>query len=283
MRLAIVSYERPTAHDADFDFLAPVLRRGGAEVTAPAWSDPKVDWEGFDLIMLSATWDHTRRLQDFRAWLKLVDRAGTLLNPRKTIEWNLDKRYLRELEEGGVPTIPTVWTEPGNEDEIEAAVAELGWGDVVLKPVIDAGARRLARADAAMVGRILRSLDEPGMAQPFLASVEREGELSVVLIEGEPSHALRRRPAAGDFRSQSGYGGSQELVEAPVEALEISRQALRLAPGEPIYARVDLLADPDGALRVIELELIDPELYLGLEPSSSTKLARALVAATPRG
>jgi glutathione synthase/RimK-type ligase-like ATP-grasp enzyme len=279
LRIAIATYERPSAPDADYDFLAPALRRGGAEVAAPAWSEAAIGWEDFDLVMVSSTWDHSRRVEEFREWLATVERVTMLQNPRRTIEWNLDKRYLRELESAGVPTIPTVWTEPGGEDEIEAAVAELGWADIVLKPTVDAGAQRLARVETAMVGRILRSLDEPGMAQPFQRSVERQGELSLVFVEGEPTHALRRRPAPGDFRVQGEYGGSQEPVEASGQALEIGREALRLAPGEPLYARVDLLADERGSLRLIELELIDPSLYLSAERAGSATLARALLAA----
>lgn len=235
-------------------------------------------WGEFDLVLVSSTWDYHTRTDEFRAWLRTVDRLTTLRNPRKTIEWNLDKRYLRQLERVGVPTIPTIWTEPGSEDEIEATVAELGWSDVVLKPVVDLGAERLARVETTMVGRILRSLGEPGMAQPFLSAVEREGELSLIFIAGELSHALRKIPARGDFRVQSRYGASQKRVEAPAEAVEIARLALGEAPEPPLYGRVDLLADDAGDLRVIEVELVEPDLYLAVHPPAADLLAEAMLA-----
>ncbi|MGB3097681.1 MAG: hypothetical protein WBB30_00170 [Solirubrobacterales bacterium] len=278
MKFAVATYERPTLHDNDFDFLAPVLRRRGAEVEAPAWSKASVDWEEFDLVLVSSTWDYHTRTDEFRAWLRKVDRLTTLRNPRKTIEWNLDKRYLIQLGRAGVPTIPTIWTEPGNEDEIEATVAELGWSDVVIKPVVDLGAERLARVETTMVGRILRSLDEPAMTQPFLPAVERGGELSLIFIAGELSHALRKVPARGDFRVQSRYGASEERVEAPAEAVEIGRMALSEAPEVPLYGRVDLLADDQGDLRVLELELIEPNLYLAIHPPAADALAEAILA-----
>jgi glutathione synthase/RimK-type ligase-like ATP-grasp enzyme len=277
--IALATYEQQTVRDSDLDFLAPALRRRGMAVEAPAWTDATVDWGGFDLVLVSSTWDYHRQLEGFREWLAAVDGATTLRNPLPTIEWNLDKRYLRDLDAAGVPTIPTIWTEPGTEDEIEAAVAELGWGDVVLKPVVDLGAERLARVETKMVARILRSLDEPGMAQPFLPSVEAEGELSLVFIEGEPTHCVRKRPAQGDFRVQPQYGASHERVEPPAEAVRIGRRALERAPGAPLYARVDMLSDAAGGLRVVELELIEPNLYLAANPGAADALAAAMLTA----
>lgn len=278
VRIALATCERPITRDVDFDFIAPALRRRGAEVEAPVWNDGAIDWSGFDLIVPSSTWDYHLQPDPFREWLERDDVRRSLRNDVATIRWNLDKRYLQELEGAGVPTIPTLWTEPGSEDEIERAVAELGWGDVVIKPVVDLGAERLARVETAMVGRILRSLDAPGMAQPFLPSVLTEGEISLVLIEGRLSHALRKRPARGDFRVQSQYGGTHELTEPPAGAAEIAAAALDCAPGEPLYARVDLVRG-DGGLRVIELELIEPRLFVDLVPERAEAIARALLTA----
>lgn len=277
--IALVTCERPITRDTDLDFLGPALRRRGVEVTTAAWTDQRVDWDRFDLVLLSSTWDYHTQVDRFVRWLRDVAAVTRLCNGLETVRWNLDKRYLRELERAGVATIPTIWTEPGGEDEIERTVAELGWGDVVLKPVVDLGAERLARVETAMVGRILRSLDEPGMAQPFMPSLETAGEISVVLVAGRPLHAVRKRPARGDFRVQTQYGGSHEPLQAPAEALELAAAALAVAPGEPLYARVDLVADERGGLRVIELELIEPRLYLDTAPRSAELLALALLAA----
>jgi hypothetical protein len=278
VRIALATYELPTVRDDDLDFLVPALRRRGAEVETPAWTDAGADWRSFDLVMVSSTWDYFRRVDEFRAWLRATAAATELRNGAGTIAWNLDKRYLGELESAGVPTIPTIWTEPGSEDEIERTVAELGWGDVILKPVVDLGAQRLARVEPQLVARLLRSLDEPGMAQPFMPAVETEGELSLVHIGGTLTHAVRKVPARGDFRVQSQYGGSVERIDPPAEAAEIAAAAIAAAPGEPLYARADLIRDERGELRLIELELIEPNLFLGLDPGAAEALARALLA-----
>lgn len=278
MRIALATYELPTVRDDDLDFLVPALKRRGAEVETPAWTDPKADWSSFDLVMISSTWDYFRRLDEFRAWLRRTAKETLLRNPVETLTWSLDKRYLSELETAGVPTIPTIWTSPGSEEEIERTVAELGWADVILKPVVDLGAQRLARVETPMVARILRSLDEDGMAQPFLPAVQTEGELSLIHIGGTLTHAVRKVPARGDFRVQSQYGGSVEVVKPPREAAEIAAAAIAASPGDPLYARADLIRDEKGALRLIELELVEPNLFLGLDPGAAEALARALLA-----
>jgi glutathione synthase/RimK-type ligase-like ATP-grasp enzyme len=278
VRIALATYELPTVRDDDLDFLVPALRRRGAEVETPAWTSEKADWGSYDLVLLSSTWDYFRRVREFRAWLRATGSATLLRNSAETAAWNIDKRYLAELEAAGVPTIPTIWTEPGAEEEIERTVAELGWSDVILKPVVDLGAQRLARVETPMVARILRSLDEPGMAQPFLPAVQTEGELSLIHIAGELTHAVRKVPARGDFRVQSQYGGSHERVEPPAEAARIAAAAIAVAPGEPLYARADLIRDERGKWRLIELELIEPNLFLGLDPPAAETLARAILA-----
>ncbi len=268
----------PPARDEDIDFLLPALRRRGAEAEAKPWSDPAVDWGSYDVVLISSTWDYDERLDDFLEWSKRVGAATELRNPAATVAWNVDKRYLRELEAAGVATIPTIWTEPGQEEEIERTVAELGWGDVIIKPVVDLGARRLARVETTMVARILAALAAPGMAQPFLRPLQTEGELSLVFIGGELTHAVRKRPARGDFRVQPQYGGTVEPLEPPADAIALGREALAAAPGDPLYARADLIRDGGGKLRLIELELIEPVLYLGSAPAAAERLARALLA-----
>ncbi|MEZ5061603.1 MAG: hypothetical protein R2700_08855 [Solirubrobacterales bacterium] len=116
MRMALVTCERPMERDEDADFLVPALKRKGVTVEKPAWSDPRVDWAGYDLVKLSTPWDYHERVEDFRAWLRRADAAARLQNDLAIVEWNLDKRYLRELDAGGVETIPTVWSEPGAEE-----------------------------------------------------------------------------------------------------------------------------------------------------------------------
>lgn len=279
MRIALVTCERPTERDTNFDFIAAALRRRGAAAEAPKWTDPGVDWSGFDLVAISSTWDYHTQPDRFRQWLAEVDAASRLRNPRDLVEWNMDKRYLSELETAGVPTIPTIWTQPGEEDSAVAAIADSGWDRVVIKPVIDLGAERLARVESTLAPRILAAMDQPGMVQPYLGSLEREGEISLVFVAGELLHGLRKLPERGDFRVQPQYGGTHEAIEPDPAAIEIARAAIAAAPAEPLHARVDLVRDDAGGLRLIELELIEPNLYIDVAPAGAERIARALLAA----
>lgn len=280
MRIALATCRRPPAHDADFDFLAPGLRRRGAEALAPAWDDERTDFAGFDLVVLSSTWDYHERPTEFRGWLRSVAAASRLRNRLETVEWNMDKRYLRELDAAGVPTIPTVWAEPGEEESALAEIRDRGWQELVMKPAVDLGAARLARADAASAARVLDAYREPVLVQPYLPSLVERGELSIVFTAGEASHAVRKVPAPGDFRVQPQYGGRRETLAPPAPAVEIGRAAIAATPGpEPLYARADLVLDESGGLRLIELELIEPYLYLDTAPERADELARSILAA----
>jgi len=279
LRIALATCEHPIEHDDDLDFLVPALIREGVEVESPGWSKAGVDWESFDLVLLSSTWDYHERVDEFRAWLDATAAVTRLRNPLELIEWNLDKRYLRELELAGVPTIPTVWIEPGSEADAAAALEERGWPTVVIKPVIDLGARNLVRVDAEMVAPMLDRFEVATMAQPYLASVAERGEVSLVYLAGELSLGVRKIPARGDFRIQPQYGGTHEPFEPTAESIEIAERALAVAPGDPLYARVDLVWLDDGSLALIELELIEPALYLDVDPSTVPRFARALMTA----
>lgn len=279
MRIAIVTCENPIERDDDLDFLGPALIRKGAEVESPGWSDPRVDWSSFEVALLSSTWDYHERLNDFRAWLRATARVTRLQNPLELVEWNLDKGYLRELEAAGVPTIPTVWIKPGTAAAAATSeIADRDWEQVVIKPVVDLGARNLVRVPGELVGQMLERYAVATMAQPYLPSVVIDGELSLVYIDGELSHSLRKLPARGDFRVQPQYGGTHEATDVDDVAIAIGERALAACPGKPLYARVDLVRLEDGSHALIELELIEPALYLDVEPASATRLARALLA-----
>jgi len=283
MRMALVTCERPMERDEDADFIVPALRRKGVEVDAPAWSAGGVEWSTYDMVKLSTPWDYHERPDEFRAWLREAAAASNLQNSLPIVEWNLDKRYLRELDGGGVETIPTVWSEPGGEGAAVAELDRLGWEMVVIKPVVDLGAMNLVRVPIAMAERMLGHYDRPVMIQPYLESVESAGELSVVFVAGERTHALRKVPARGDFRVQPLYGGTHEAVEPTAEEIDAAERAVAIAPGEPLYARVDIVSGEGGRPLVIELELIEPSLYLDVHPPAAVMLADEMLARVAGG
>ncbi|HYG96637.1 MAG TPA: hypothetical protein VD741_05960, partial [Solirubrobacterales bacterium] len=223
---------------------------------------------------------YDEKYAEFLSWARRVDAATALRNPAATIAWNSDKTYLRELAAQGVRIVPTVWVERGAETDLEEILAQEGWAEAVVKPVVDLGARNLRRARPGEGSAALESVlrHHGAMVQPFLPSLEAEGELSLIYIGGAFSHAVRKRPAKGDFRVQSIWGGTVAPAEPEARQAELAEQALGQLDEVPLYARVDLVEGPEGATCLIELELIEPNLYMSTHPGAPARLADAALA-----
>lgn len=198
-----------------------------------------------------------------------------LANPARVLAWNTDKRYLRELAERGVAIPPTTFTDALSQDAVERVFADTGADELIVKPAVSGGAwrtQRLRRGDAVE--------DAPGstmLIQPYLPTIESEGETSLLYFGGRLSHAVNKRPVAGEFRIQEEFGGQYALVpEPPAGALALAEQVLA-AVGEPLlYARIDMVPDADGRWLLMEAELIEPDFYLGVDPAQGAGFARAL-------
>jgi glutathione synthase/RimK-type ligase-like ATP-grasp enzyme len=284
----------------DRPLIAELERRGVAWASLP-WEDVgERDWSAFDAVIVRSTWDYYLKISEFSVFLDRLERGGArVFNPPRLLRWNLDKSYLTELERAGVPCVPTFFIEREDTMPLEERLRRLGWDEAVLKPAISAGAHgtfRFRRGDAARFegARRARSARSQSLLQPFFPSVIEEGEWSLVFFGGELSHALVKRPAAGDFRVQARHGGALERVEP--SAADVERALIALAPAKalcggawPLYARVDMLRDSrglageKGALVLGELEVLEPELFFRLEPSAPARFCEALTRALEKG
>jgi glutathione synthase/RimK-type ligase-like ATP-grasp enzyme len=278
------SVEVPEVGDVDRPLVA-ALERHGARVHRPVWHDPEVAWEGFDLALVRTTWDYHHRRDEFLAWAGGVAACTRLWNPADVLRWNTHKSYLLELEDRGAPVVPTAWLGRGDAIDLAALLAARDWPDAVVKPAVGASAEGLVRVSARVRAALTagqRHLDAllaegDALVQPYLAGVERRGELSVVVVAGEVTHAVRKRPAAGDFRVQEEYGGRAEPVPVTREVAALARWVVDATATELLVARVDLLEDDTGALQLAELELTEPDLFLFAAPEAADRLAAAIV------
>ena len=276
MRAAIFvpAPDYPEEWDWAYEPEAAVLLRAGFSVEARPWTDAG-DLNGFDLVMPLVAWGYHL---DPPHWHALLDRLQRdripVLNPVPLLRWNSDKRYLAELEAKGVDAIPTRLVERLDEAAVAEARGEFG-SDLVIKPPVSAaadGTHLLGPADPIPGGSLGRAM----LVQPFLRSVADEGEYSILLFGGEFSHAIVKRPKAGDYRVQPHLGGTEVPCEPPPGAIELARAALAAAPAEAAYARVDMVRDNDGRLAIIELELIEPSLWLQHAPDGGELFVRAI-------
>jgi glutathione synthase/RimK-type ligase-like ATP-grasp enzyme len=260
----------------DDRLLIEALRRRGVEAQSVAWPDD-VDWTRFDLAVVRSTWDYVDRLPEFLDALARVESSGCRVrNPLDAVRWNSDKRYLDELARRGAPVVPVIRSTPSDPDAAVRAVAAAGWDELVAKPSVGVGGSGVTRLPAAGLSEFLSSARDEMLVQPFAPAVLDEGEYSFAVIGGEVSHALRKRPAAGDFRAHGIYGGTvAPHAPTPSDLAEV-RELVALLPFDLDYARVDVVRF-EGRLSVLELELIEPMLYLASAPGSADRLAAAIL------
>jgi hypothetical protein len=228
---------------------------------AAVWDDRSVDWSSFDLVVVRSTWDYTSKVEAFLDW---AERVPALRNDADVVRWNHDKRYLRALHAHGVPTVPTTF----DPDDVPH-------GRWVVKPTVSAGARDTISGDRddalAQVDR-LRASGRTAMVQPHLDAVDDVGETAVIYLGGEYSHAVRKGAVLGRLRRDDGtYEADQvEPCAATGAELEVAEQVLDTIPFDRrslLYARVDLIPDDDGDPVLLELELIEPDLFLAHDSS----------------
>lgn len=260
------------------------LEQKGLRVGRFDWARPEVDWSVTRAALFRTTWDYFHRFEEFSAWLEKVAAQTRLINPIEQIRWNMDKHYLRDLEEQGVCTPPAVYIHIGESTTLEALHQKTGWTDMILKPTVSGSARHTYRLNPdnlvdheSIFGQLIAQEDM--MLQPFQRQVVEEGELSLMVIGGAYSHAVRKVAKPGEFRVQSDFGGAVHVYEPTREEIAFAEQAVAACIIQPVYARADIIRDNDGHLALMELELIEPEMWFRLFPEAAGRLAEAVVGA----
>ncbi|MES5821323.1 hypothetical protein [Streptomyces sp. RG80] len=285
-RVALVTYDpRPEpSHDRDLPVLLAALRAAGAEADAVFWDDADVDWGGYDLALIRSTWDYSRRVGEFVAWAERCGKATRLANPPEVVRWNTDKRYLGELAAAGVPTVPTRYLAPGDPADLPDE------GEYVVKPTSGAGARYAARYTPDRHDTAVRQLARmhaegfTAMVQPYMRAIDTGGERALLFFGGRFLHASRKRavlaPGTAFDADKVAHPGLEPWTATPAE-LAVAERALAAVPDAPelLYARVDLVDGDDGQPRLMELELVEPNLFLDLHPRSLPLVVAAILEA----
>ncbi|MBW3620372.1 MAG: hypothetical protein KY461_09015 [Actinobacteria bacterium] len=264
--------------DADDAPLVDALRARGLDIDVAVWDDPAVEWGAAGIVVVRSTWDYTGRRDEFLAWAERVASLTRLENPADVLRWNTHKSYLIELEERGAPVVPTAWLGQGDRIDLGELLADRGWKRAVVKPAVDSGSRGLRRVEPDDLASGQAHLDEllaraDVMVQPYLEAIETEGERSLVFLGDGFSHAVRKRPAPGDFRIQQRWGGRYEVEDVSTELRDLGAWILEASGHDYLYARVDLVDDADGTPQLAELEVAEPSLYLTHVPEAATRLA----------
>lgn len=277
----------------DLDALE-ILRERGYNCSVADWRDSTFPFQSSRLVVLRSTWDYHLHHREFMAWLKSLASHSILKNSWELVQWNSDKRYLRDLSARGIDCVPTYYIEEGAEQVTRSALAEIlaslsgsspssSSSKVVVKPSIGLstfGVKKFdlsttADEDAALEHINQLARDYCVMVQPFLAEVENYGERALAFIDGEFSHAIRK--TAFQHLAVAGEAG-EAMVPASADEIAFGYKTLAALSEKPLYARVDIVPDANGALRLLELELIEPSLFLKLAEGASAKMADAVEA-----
>ena len=281
----LTSQELPnlTAEDR---LAAAELRTLGITVEPVIW-DCEPDLVRFDAMVLRSTWDYQEKIDAFIAWLKYVEALHVpLWNPPATVSWNLDKVYLRELRDCGVAIVPTHFPVEG--ENLEDILRSLRWVDAVVKPRISADSFRTRRTHPSTAATDQNAFAElvcspnRAMVQPFMQEVQDVGEFSFVFIGGKYSHAVLKKPKSGDYRVQLRYGGTVSRWMPGPNLIEASETVLEKIPVHWLYARVDACVRR-GQLLVMEVELIEPSLFLDYDLEAPRRFAEVIQRAITAG
>lgn len=261
-----------------FEAEAEALIAAGIAVDPLSWTQA-ADFTGYDLILPLVTWGYHLRYAEWLAFLgRLEGERLPVVNPPALLRWNSHKAYLAELGERGVPTVPTIAVDECREEDLQQARRHFQCDQLVIKPPVSGGATgtfRLNPNDPLPV----ESRGQPMIIQPMMEAIATRGEYSLMLFDGKLSHTVVKRPKAGDFRVQPHLGGTTQACSPPPGAEELATAALSAAPAQATYARVDIIPDANGGLRIMELELVEPALFLHLAPDGGAAFTRSILAA----
>ena len=283
MRLAILvpDPDYPEAYDWALDVQAEALRIRGASVDPLPWTNMG-DVSGYDLILPLVVWGYHLQYRDWQHFLDRLQADGLpVANPPELLRWNSDKAYLNELAAKGVPTVETIEVKRLADADLVTAAERFGTAELVIKPPVSGGAfgtHRIRIGDSIPASERGQRM----MIQPFLPSIATEGEYAIILFGGTYSHCVVKRPKSGDFRVQPHLGGSTEPCEPPTGAVELAKAALGAGPASASYVRVDIVRGADGKLLIMELELIEPALFLDVAPHGEDAFADSIIAAAER-
>jgi glutathione synthase/RimK-type ligase-like ATP-grasp enzyme len=273
---------------ADDRLLLDVLVRAGVETEPAVWEDPHYDWASARLCVIRSTWDYAYRLDQFVSWARKVGSRTTLLNPAHVVEWNTHKCYLLDLEQRGVPVVPTEVLQSGSASRLAEVLDRRGWREVIVKAAVAQTGLYLKHFKAASLDAGQAHLDrllphEDMLVQPYLPAVSSSGEVSLVYVDGALTHAVRKLSADGDVRVHHEFGGTVVRDAPSEEECAVAAQTFDAVNESLLYGRVDLVADETGRPVVMELELVEPDLFFRVAPDSAERLAGSILGRLEKG
>lgn len=279
-KCAFLSMDSLDGYECYDHLLFEPLADWGWSAEEVSWRDKQVDWNQFDVVVIRSPWDYQQDPEAFFDVLKEIDRSSAVLeNNLDLVEWNIDKTYLRELEEQGIEIVPSLWRNNFDQREWNDFFTDLSAKEIIIKPTISAGAKNTFRIFKGNGKQNIEQLsstfsNRSFIIQPFMPNIVREGEFSIFYFDDTYSHTILKTPKKDDFRVQEEHGGRLKKIEPEEQLLAIGDQILELIEPDPLYTRIDLVRTDSNTFALMELELIEPSLYFNMDPESPERFAR---------
>jgi glutathione synthase/RimK-type ligase-like ATP-grasp enzyme len=287
MKLALAVYQvqdkynNGTVRDEDTDVLT-YLQNKGLHIEKVVWDDPNIQWSEYKAIILKAPWDYHEKYTQFISWLDQLQNEGIpVWNEVDTVKWNSDKYYLADIAQKGLPVIPTRYIH--QLEEVKESWFE-GSDKWVIKPCISAGAKNTILFNVSQWTEIATNLEswlqeEPYMLQPYVKEIQN-GEWSLLFFGGKYSHSLLKTPKDADFRVQHYLGGKVDYQTASSDLIQQAQRYIDAFASNTLYARVDGVLI-NGVFHLMELELIEPYLFINGEESRLEAYYQAVLSKCP--
>jgi glutathione synthase/RimK-type ligase-like ATP-grasp enzyme len=258
--------------------LQEALERKGLKVIRLDWAKKDFDWSSVGCAIFRSTWDYQDKFEEFKQWLEQVRTQTRLINTYETIKWNMDKWYLQDLKERGIHIPQTIYIPKGSTATLQVLYDQIQGEEAVIKPTVSGGAKHTYRLNPTNINRheeLFQQLiqHEDFIIQPLLHDIVENGEISLMVFGGQYTHAVLKVAKAGDFRVQDNWGGTVHDYEPTPEEMQFAEQVVAACSPQPFYARVDIAKDNDGKLALMEVELLEPELWFRLFPKAAEVFA----------
>lgn len=265
----------------DDHYLQESLKEAGLSSVRIDWARGDVDWSAFKCVVFRTTWDYYERISEFNEWLGKVQKETILLNDASLIRWNLDKHYLADLLHLGIPVVRSEFIEKGSSVNLHQLLEEEGLDEGIIKPCISGAARhtyRFSHKNAKSIQPVIDHLltGESLIFQPFVRDVIETGEDTLIVMDGRYTHAVRKVAKPGDFRVQDDHGGTVHSYNPTKKQIDLAERAIAACNPSPVYGRADMVRDNNGDWAIMELELIEPELWLRFHPPAAKTFADAI-------
>lgn len=256
----------------------------GLKVHCAAWDDTEYDWSQTRSVVFRTIWDYFERYDEFSAWLEIVKTKTQLVNSYDLIQWNIDKHYLKDLQDKGVAIVPTEYVDTGSYRSIAEVCLERDWQDVVIKPAIAGGAfhtHKVLEFERAAYEEVFENLvaERDMLIQPFVPTISSRGEASLMVFNGKFTHAILKKPKQGDYRVQDDWGGTVHPYSPTQEEITFAEDCFKACSTMPAYGRADILWGKNGDILLGELEIVEPELWIRNDPASARQFAQGVLEA----